>query len=297
MSNQIMISYRREDTAGITGRIYDRLVAAFGEENVFKDVDSIPLSANFKAYLQDVVSQCAVMLVVIGDRWLGNGGENRLQDARDFVRMEVEAALQRDIPIIPLLVEGGKLPTEADLPPSMAELLFRNGTLIHNDPHFASDMARLIAHLKPIVDPPAPRRTRAKPAPRSQAAGATVEKPRTTRVEEKPASPVSTIARPTAPAPAPAPTTKIAPAPVPANDADQKPEEDDLPSGWLGTVFVAVLGGFIVWWVGEFLLAVASEIFGWNIQESSTRRLVVWSGVTLLYLWWIPRERRRRRGR
>src|SRR5579872_4347999 len=97
--SKIFISYRREDSADIAGRIYDNLtppVGPFLRDDVFKDVDTIPLGVNFKTHLESAVALCAVQLVVIGPRWLtvvGSDGNPRLHDPRDFVRIEIESAL------------------------------------------------------------------------------------------------------------------------------------------------------------------------------------------------------------
>lgn len=147
-ANQIFISYRREDSAAITGRIYDRLTQEFGRETIFKDVDSIPLGVNFRKHLDSIISECAVALVVIGDRWLV-----RLDDPRDFVRIEIESALQRNIPVIPLLVQSATLPPEESLPETLRELSDRHGMTIGHDPHFHVDISRLIASLKTLLQP------------------------------------------------------------------------------------------------------------------------------------------------
>ena len=142
----IFISYRRADSADVTGRIYDRLTGHFGRSAIFKDVDSIPLGIDFKEHLKEAVSKCKIFLVVIGDNWL----ENRLQDPGDFVRIEIEAALSKDIPIIPLLVRGALMPAQEKLPPSLHQLLYRNGMPVRSDPDFHRDMDRLIAALSDL---------------------------------------------------------------------------------------------------------------------------------------------------
>ena len=150
-TNNIFVSYRRADSADVAGRIYDRLIARFGQSEVFKDVDSIPLGVDFKEYLDNIVSRCKVLLVVIGDKWLGatdSTGQIRLNDPRDFVRIEIEAALMRDIPVIPLLVQGASMPPEEKLPPGLRKLIFRNGIPIRPDPDFHRDMDRLIAAIE-----------------------------------------------------------------------------------------------------------------------------------------------------
>lgn len=141
----IFISYRRQDSADITGRIYDRLVQQFGRDAVFKDVDSIPLGIDFRAHLQAAVGQCNVLLAIIGNRWVGmESGRRRLDDARDHLRIEIETALQRNIPVIPILVQGASVPAEEDLPSSLQSLAYRNGLAIRTDPDFHTDMERLI---------------------------------------------------------------------------------------------------------------------------------------------------------
>lgn len=151
---QIFISYRREDSIGIAGRIYDRLVLEFSREAIFKDIDSIPLGVNFKQHFDSIIKQCDVVLVIIGNRWLGAGseaGRSRMDDPRDFVRLEVEAALQRDIPVIPVFVDNALMPAEEVLPASLKELVYRNGIAVGHDPHFHLDVDRLIKNLKRLL--------------------------------------------------------------------------------------------------------------------------------------------------
>jgi TIR domain-containing protein len=148
---RVMVSYRRSDSNDITGRIYDRLTQAFGRDAVFKDVDSIPFGVDFRHHLQEAVSRCQAVLVVIGKSWVeapDERGGRRLDDARDFVRIEVETALQRGVPVIPLLVKGASIPDEEELPPSLQDLAFRNGLAIRDDPDFHRDMDRLIRDLE-----------------------------------------------------------------------------------------------------------------------------------------------------
>jgi hypothetical protein len=146
-SPRIFISYRRVDSADVTGRIYDRLTGHFGQAAVFKDVDSIPPGIDYKEHLEKAVGKCRIFLVVIGDKWIDtidSMQNNRLQDPRDFVRIEIEAALNRNILVIPLFVRGASMPAEDKLPPSLQKLVFRNGIPIRPDPDFHRDMDRLI---------------------------------------------------------------------------------------------------------------------------------------------------------
>jgi hypothetical protein len=150
-SKKLFLSYRREDSADVAGRIYDRLSQAFEKDQVFKDVDAIPLGVDFRMHLQKTLESCDVLLVVVGDRWLtpaGTAGVRRIDDPKDFVRIELEVALQRDIPVIPLLVRGAAVPQEDELPAVLASLAYRNGTSIRPDPDFHRDMDRLIQTLQ-----------------------------------------------------------------------------------------------------------------------------------------------------
>ena len=149
--SKILISYRREDSADVTGRVYDRLIQQFGQEAVFKDVDSIPLGVDFRIYLDEQVAKCDVFLAVIGRDWMragGRKGKSRLDDPRDFVRLEIESALKRQILVIPVLVGGASIPVAERLPASVQDLSYRNGIAVRPDPDFHRDMDRLIEYLK-----------------------------------------------------------------------------------------------------------------------------------------------------
>ncbi|CUS32972.1 hypothetical protein COMA1_10912 [Candidatus Nitrospira nitrosa] len=151
--SKILISYRREDSADVTGRIYDRLIQVF-PQSVFRDVDSIPLGIDFRTYLDEQVAKCDVFLAVIGRDWLrgkGRKGKSRLEDPGDYVRIEIESALKRQIPVIPLLVSGAKMPPAERLPASIQGVSYRNGIVVRPDPDFHKDMDRLLAKLMPPV--------------------------------------------------------------------------------------------------------------------------------------------------
>lgn len=155
--NQIFICYRREDSAAVAGRLFDRLSEKFGKTAIFKDVDSIPLGVNFKAHLDSVVKKCDVVLVLIGENWLdGTRGieERRINDPRDFVRIELESALKRDIPVIPLLIENARMPSEEALPSELKEFAYRNGMSIRHDPYFHRDVDHLIESLESVFARP-----------------------------------------------------------------------------------------------------------------------------------------------
>ncbi len=154
---KIFISYRRADSQQVSGRIYDRLSAAFGERNIFKDVDDIPPGMDFRGVLREATANCDVMLVVIGPQWLDvrdSDGQRRLDDPEDFVRFEVEAGLQiESTRVIPLLVDGAAPPAANALPASLQPLAYANAFTLHNDPIFNRDMETLIRHLRELIKP------------------------------------------------------------------------------------------------------------------------------------------------
>jgi hypothetical protein len=144
------VSYRREDSAGQTGRIGDRLALEFGQENLFLDVDSIPLGVDFVKHLSAEVARCDVLLAVIGPRWLDLRDENnerRVDKLDDFARIEIGAALKRDIPVIPVLIDGTKIPRADLLPEDIKGLSVRNGLDLRHS-SFHVDMNRLVRELK-----------------------------------------------------------------------------------------------------------------------------------------------------
>jgi flagellar biosynthesis GTPase FlhF len=154
MSRRIFLSYRQKDSAGQAGRVTDRLHKDFGEGCSFLDVDSIPLGANFVKHLTDEVATCEVLLAVIGPLWLDirdDHNRRRLDDPSDFVRIEISAALQRDIPVIPVLVEGALVPKSDDLPEDIRELAFRIGINVRHS-SFHADMDRLVSSLKLVLE-------------------------------------------------------------------------------------------------------------------------------------------------
>lgn len=150
---KIFISYRRNDAAYPAGWLFDRLADRFGVNRVFKDVDSIELGDDFVATITAAVESCAVLLAVIGIQWLevtDEHGQRRLDDPKDFVRLEIEAALERDVRIIPVLVEGARMPRSEQLPTSLAKLA-RNQALELSPAHFGSDLERLLRALDRIL--------------------------------------------------------------------------------------------------------------------------------------------------
>jgi hypothetical protein len=149
----VFICYRREDAPATTGRIYDHLVQSFGEGSVFKDVDSIPLGADFPSHIQRILHQATAQVVIIGPRWLdirNEAGQPRLSNPGDFVRQEIETGLSSGIPVIPVLVEGATMPPTQALPASVAPLTHLQAVNIRFDPDFSADVHRLIAAIDSV---------------------------------------------------------------------------------------------------------------------------------------------------
>lgn len=147
----IFISYRRNDSAAMCDRIYAALVQHFGKDAIFKDIDNIPLGVNFAEYIRGVMAQSVVALVVIGRTWLDvtdEQGQRRLDNPGDFVRLEIEEALARNLPVIPLRVDGAPMPRADQLPESLRGLLAQNGWEVHYDPYFETDMRHVKAGLE-----------------------------------------------------------------------------------------------------------------------------------------------------
>jgi hypothetical protein len=143
------ISYRRDDSAGHVGRLYDALAAHFGRQRLFFDIDHIAPGQDFVQVLESSLNRCSVLLVVIGKRWAGSGrvGTRRIDQPDDFVRLEVAAGLRRpDLRVIPVLIQGVRMPAPGSLPDDLKELARRNATEL-SDTRWKDDVVRLIASL------------------------------------------------------------------------------------------------------------------------------------------------------
>jgi Bacterial extracellular solute-binding proteins, family 5 Middle/TIR domain len=150
----VFISYRREDSAGFAGRIYDRLTRRLDPESVFLDVDNIQPGLDFFDVLSEKLGVCDVLIAVIGKNWNSSADKHnrrRLDDLDDFVRIEIEAALQRGIRVIPVLVDGATMPSREDLPDSLQRLRRRQAVEISHN-RFDSDVERLIRALSLIEE-------------------------------------------------------------------------------------------------------------------------------------------------
>jgi uncharacterized membrane protein HdeD (DUF308 family) len=149
----IIISYRREDTVLMVGRICDRLRDHFGRDSVMMDIDSIPYGLDFRKHIKEALKRCDVMLAVMGPRWtaVSEDGRSRLADETDWIRIEIEAALAKDIPVIPVLVNGAAMPRPKDLPETMQDLAFRQAAPLDMRRDFHAHMDRLIGVMDELL--------------------------------------------------------------------------------------------------------------------------------------------------
>ena len=173
----IFLSYRRDDSSGYTGRLHDRFVQRWGRERVFMDLDNIDPGEDFLEVINRTLAQCAVVVVVVGPRWLtasDAGGRRRIDNPADAHRMEVEAGLARGIRVIPVLVGGADMPSEVDLPESMRAFARRNASEI-SDRRFDFDVGRLVDAIDRALTAPTPVREApaASPPPLSPAPAST----------------------------------------------------------------------------------------------------------------------------
>jgi hypothetical protein len=150
MSGKIFISYRRDDSRYQARMIYEAFLRGMPRENVFMDIDTIPLGVNFVKVLEGWVEQCEVLLVLMGAGWANSTdpktGKRRLDNPKDFVRVEIRGALTRDIPVVPVMLDGAEIPDEAQLPDDIKGLLSRNAEFVEYRT-FDADVQRLLRKL------------------------------------------------------------------------------------------------------------------------------------------------------
>src|SRR5215510_10163658 len=142
---KVFISYRREDSAGHSGRLHDSLQSHFGADNVFMDLDDIDSGQNFVEVIQGAIRSSDVVLAVIGKEWLtcASAGTRRLDMPTDFVRTEIGAALAHGVPVIPVLVQGAEMPLAPSLPEPLKQLASHDAHDL-SDERWSYDVGRLI---------------------------------------------------------------------------------------------------------------------------------------------------------
>ncbi len=149
MTGNIFINYRREESSHVAGRLHDALAPRFGRNKLFMDVDDIPVGKDFDDYLKSQVAACDAMLAIIGPNWLSakdEAGQRRLDKPDDFITIEIGTALARNIPVVPVLVDGAHMPKESELPAALKPLARRQAVQIRHA-NFSSDAESLIKKL------------------------------------------------------------------------------------------------------------------------------------------------------
>ena len=143
----IVISYRREDSRDITRRIHAALADRYGKNSVYIDIHDIPGGVDFRVHIRQTLQRALVMLAVVGTEWRGvrPDGSARILEPDDPVRAEVETAFANRRAVMPVLVHGACMPSEADLPSSMRQFPYQNAIEVRSDDAgFAADVGRLI---------------------------------------------------------------------------------------------------------------------------------------------------------
>jgi hypothetical protein len=179
-AGRIFITYRREESAWQADRLFGLLEARFGEGMVFRDVASIQPGDRFAEVINAAVARCDVLLALIGSGWstaTGTEGRRRLADPEDFVRLEIEGALEHDVRVIPVLIDGAPMPRRADLPPSLADLVELQAFELALS-HFGPDAEQLIRALEGFLAVQAPQPSATVRMPPSAEAGRKTARPR-----------------------------------------------------------------------------------------------------------------------
>lgn len=158
---RIFISYRRDDAGGYSLLVFDRLVSHFGRGRVFMDIDTLEPGADFVDVIEHAVGACDALIALIGKQWLtitDEQGRRRLDVPEDFVRLELAAALERNIRVIPVLVRGAKMPNSDELPEPLRPLVRRHAVEL-SDERIHYDLKRLIDVLQRTLSRPGEQRS------------------------------------------------------------------------------------------------------------------------------------------
>ena len=152
--DNVFLSYRREESAHVAGRIYDHLEREFGAGHVFFDVEGIPIGGDFRAHIRTALIESRALVVVIGQRWAARFRQSarwfswRAVRTVDYMRIEIELALDHNVRIIPLLVDGAHMPSAGQIPDKISQICFYQAAPIRAGLDFRSDMARVLDAIK-----------------------------------------------------------------------------------------------------------------------------------------------------
>lgn len=152
---KLFISYRRNDTKHVAGRVFDSLKSEFPPDDIFFDVDAIPIGVDFEAYLRSAIGTSATLLALIGPNWVNRTWTRRnwwkaRRAEEDFVRAEIEQAMEYGVPIIPILVDETAMPNITDLPSSMREFVKLNAASVRSGRDFYGDMQTIIGRVRDL---------------------------------------------------------------------------------------------------------------------------------------------------
>lgn len=175
-ANKIFVSYRRQDASGEAGRLVDHLEEVFGDESVFLDVETLEAGLDFVQAIDQALNSCKVLIAIIGPHWINikdADGNLRLFNEGDFIRIEIAAALERNIRVIPVLVNGAKMPSNSALPEDLKALNRRHAHELSSS-RWKYDTDQLIEVLSKIIEPkkkpvdpkPVPSRPMPQPKPK-----------------------------------------------------------------------------------------------------------------------------------
>jgi hypothetical protein len=172
----IFLSYRRDDSSGYAGRLFDNLSERFSRERVFMDIETLEPGMDFVAGIDHAIASCGAVIAMIGPNWTkaqDSEGRRRLDDPNDFIRLEITAALTRGVRVIPVLVHKASMPLEQELPEPLRPLCRLQACEI-SDNRWDFDVGRLADVLEPLITEPGNRPAAAASAAAAPA-GVTVE--------------------------------------------------------------------------------------------------------------------------
>jgi hypothetical protein len=153
-NDKIFLSYRREDTAHVAGRVYDHLERAYGPDQLFFDVEDIPFGVDFREYIKKSMIDSRVLIAVVGKRWLKRSFWPLFGASEDFVQAELELAIELNVRIIPLLVDGAQMPRKNNLPDSISQVSYLNAAPIRGGRDFRTDMQRILSQITALRQEP-----------------------------------------------------------------------------------------------------------------------------------------------
>ncbi len=161
----IFVCYRRDDSSGHAGRLFDKLSDHFGKDRIFMDIDTIEPGEDFVTVIENAVGSCEILIAIIGRHWLSSTGESPgwLDNPNDFVRVEIATALSRDIRVIPVLVQRASMPKPQDLPEDLVKLSRRNAVEL-SDLRWQNDVEDLIGVMERVLAKREEERRRAEQA-------------------------------------------------------------------------------------------------------------------------------------